>query len=98
MAKSVAYGDPTAANQFVAIAGGDRGYTLLQVFRESPGLILSLVAVFGWFNLQPPGMGLLGLGRSVGGGRVERLCPAGGCGVLSCRTHPLPQMMTTAAG
>lgn len=48
------YGDPTATNQFVAIAGGDRGYTLFQVLGESSGLLLSLVGVFGWFNLRPP--------------------------------------------
>ena len=48
------YGDPTAANQFVRIAGGDRGYSLGQVLAEMPGLWLSLFAVFGWFNVRPP--------------------------------------------
>jgi hypothetical protein len=48
------YGDPTAANVFIRIAGGDRGYTLGQVLDESDGLLLSLVAVFGWFNVRPP--------------------------------------------
>lgn len=48
------YGDWTAANQFIAIAGGDRGYSLGQVVGESGGLLLSLVGVFGWFNLKPP--------------------------------------------
>ncbi len=48
------YGDPTAANQFIRIAGGDRGYTLGQVLAESEGLLLSVVAVFGWFNVRPP--------------------------------------------
>lgn len=48
------YGDWTATAPFIAIAGGDRGYTLAQVLAESRGLILSLVAVFGWFNLRPP--------------------------------------------
>jgi hypothetical protein len=47
------YGDPTAANQFIRIAGGDRGYTLAQVLGESDGLLLSLVGVFGWFNVRP---------------------------------------------
>ncbi|WP_374687985.1 ArnT family glycosyltransferase [Promineifilum sp.] len=48
------YGDWTATNRFIAIAGGDRGYTLWQVLGESHGLSLSLVAVFGWFNLRAP--------------------------------------------
>jgi hypothetical protein len=48
------YGDFTATNQFIRIAGGDREYTILQVFGESDGLWLSLFAVFGWFNLRPP--------------------------------------------
>ena len=48
------YGDWTATAPFIAIAGGDRGYTLGQVLGESEGLVLSLVAVFGWFNLRPP--------------------------------------------
>jgi hypothetical protein len=48
------YGDWTAANQFITIAGGDRGYNLGQVLGESDGLLLSLVGVFGWFNLRPP--------------------------------------------
>ncbi len=67
------YGDFTAANQFIAIAGGDRGYTLVQVLGETPGLLLSLVGVFGWFNLQPPtwvygawvGLGLLAVGGAI---------------------------------
>lgn len=48
------YGDWTAAAPFIAIAGGDRGYSLGQVLAESDGLIASFVAVFGWFNLRPP--------------------------------------------
>ncbi len=48
------YGDWTAANQFIRIAGGDRKYTLWQVLAESDGLWLSLIAVFGWFNLSAP--------------------------------------------
>ncbi|MCP4417702.1 MAG: hypothetical protein GY805_13850 [Chloroflexi bacterium] len=48
------YGDFTATNQFIAIAGGDRGYTLWQVLAESGGLWLSFFAVFGWFNLLAP--------------------------------------------
>ena len=49
------YGDLTAANQFVRLAGGDRGYTLWQVLGESDGLWKSLFAIFGWFNVRPPG-------------------------------------------
>lgn len=48
------YGDFTATNQFIRLAGGDRGYTLPQVLRETRGLWLSFFAVFGWFNLRPP--------------------------------------------
>jgi hypothetical protein len=48
------YGDWTATNQFIAIAGGDRGYSLWEVLSESNGLLASLVGIFGWFNLKPP--------------------------------------------
>ncbi len=48
------YGDWTATSQFIRIAGGDRGFTLLQVLAESDGLWRSLFAVFGWFNLLAP--------------------------------------------
>ncbi|MEM7116574.1 MAG: hypothetical protein AAF614_29335 [Chloroflexota bacterium] len=50
----VLYSDPTAASVFVRIAGGDRHYTLWQVFGESGGLWRSLFAVFGWFNRRAP--------------------------------------------
>jgi len=54
-ARNVAlYGDWLATAPFVAIAGGDRGYTLAQVLGETDGLLLSLVGVFGWFNLRAP--------------------------------------------
>ncbi len=49
------YGDITATNQFVRIAGGDREYSLFQVLGESSGLWSSFFALFGWFNLRPPG-------------------------------------------
>jgi len=48
------YGDVTATNQFVQLAGGDRGYSLRQVLGESGGLWRSLFAVFGWMNIAPP--------------------------------------------
>ena len=48
------YGDWTATNQFIRLAGGDREFTLWQVLAESSGLWRSLVAVFGWFNLLAP--------------------------------------------
>ncbi len=48
------YGDITATNQFIQIAGGDRGYNLWQVLAESSGLWQSLIGVFGWFTVRPP--------------------------------------------
>jgi hypothetical protein len=48
------YGDPTAVNQFVILAGGNRSYTLWQVLGESSGIWFSLFANFGWFNLLAP--------------------------------------------
>ncbi len=48
------YGDVAAANQFVQIAGGDRGYTAGEVLAEWPGLWTSLFSLFGWFNLRAP--------------------------------------------
>jgi hypothetical protein len=48
------YGDVTASNQFVRIAGGDRVYSVLQVLAEMDGLWISLFAVFGWFNVRAP--------------------------------------------
>ena len=50
----VLYGDPTAANVFVRLAGGDRNYTLWQVLAETPSLWTSLFALFGWFNVRAP--------------------------------------------
>ncbi|MCA9960564.1 MAG: DUF2142 domain-containing protein, partial [Anaerolineales bacterium] len=48
------YGDPTAANQFVILARGDRQYTLRQVWADMDRVWLSLFAVFGWMNVRPP--------------------------------------------
>ena len=48
------YGDISAANQFVAIAGGDEGFTLGEILGQSGGIWRSLIAVFGWFNVVPP--------------------------------------------
>jgi 4-amino-4-deoxy-L-arabinose transferase-like glycosyltransferase len=47
------YADPFATEPFIRIAGGDRGYSLLQVLTESGGLWQSLFGVFGWFNIKP---------------------------------------------
>jgi hypothetical protein len=77
------YGDPTAANQFIRLAGGDRDFTLLQVLGESSGLWLSLFAVFGWFNVRAPlwaytiwsGLALFALG-SAGWRLIVRGWPA----------------------
>ena len=48
------YGDPTAANQFVALAGGYRPYSLLQVAQDLDRVWLSFFAIFGWMSVQPP--------------------------------------------
>jgi hypothetical protein len=48
------YGDITAANQFIAIAGGVRPYTLRQVWNDMDRVWLSLFGVFGWMNVQAP--------------------------------------------
>lgn len=48
------YGDITASNQFVSIAGGNRAYSVFQVLAEMDGLWVSLFAVFGWFNIRAP--------------------------------------------
>lgn len=75
----ILYGDLTAVNQFVEIAGGDRGYSLRQVLAETDGLWLSFFAVFGWFNVRPPewiytvwnSLALLaGLGLLLGSGKT----------------------------
>ena len=49
------YGDPTAANQFILLAGGERPYTLAQVWLDMDRIWTSLFARFGWMNLRPPG-------------------------------------------
>ncbi len=48
------YGDFTATEPFIRLAEGDREYTLWQVLGETGGLVRSLFAVFGWFNLLAP--------------------------------------------
>lgn len=49
------YGDPTAANQFVAIAGGrPDGYTWAQLWHDMDRVWFSFFAIFGWMNLEPP--------------------------------------------
>ncbi len=48
------YGDPTAANQFVLMAGGLRPYTLSQVWHDMDRVWFSLFALFGWMNVRPP--------------------------------------------
>ena len=49
------YGDVTAASQFVALTGGYRPYTLLQVWNDMDRVWLSFFAIFGWMSVQPPG-------------------------------------------
>jgi hypothetical protein len=95
------YGDFTATNQFIAIAGGDRGYTLGQVLAEWPGLILSLVGVFGWFNLQPPAwvygvwaaLALVAAAGALGCVLARRAAPA----AESPTTTPSPGTLTRLA-
>ena len=48
------YGDPTAASQFVRLAGGERPYTLRQVWHDMDRVWFSLFAFFGWMNVRPP--------------------------------------------
>jgi hypothetical protein len=48
------YGDFTAANQFVLIAHGNRGFTVWESLAQWPSVWNSLFAVFGWFNILAP--------------------------------------------
>lgn len=48
------YGDPTAANQFVALAGGDRGFSLLQALDAYRGAWATFFGRFGWSNVPLP--------------------------------------------
>ena len=48
------YGDPTAANQFILLAGGERPFTLRQVWHDMDRVWTSLFARFGWMNVRPP--------------------------------------------
>ncbi len=48
------YGDPTAVNQFVAMAGKNRQFTLRQVWHDMDRVAMSAVAYFGWMNVQAP--------------------------------------------
>jgi hypothetical protein len=44
----------TAVNQFVEIHGGNRHFTLRQVWGDLDRVALSAIAYFGWMNLRPP--------------------------------------------
>ena len=48
------YGDMTAMNQFVELAGGVRPYSLRQVWHDMDRVVLSAVAFFGWMNVLAP--------------------------------------------
>ncbi|WP_420629842.1 glycosyltransferase family 39 protein [Candidatus Leptofilum sp.] len=48
------YGDVTAVNQFVALAGGNRAYSLGQVLADLDRVWLSFIAFFGWMTVRPP--------------------------------------------
>ena len=100
------YGDWTATNQFIRIAGGDRSFTLPQVLAESGGLWRSLFAVFGWFNLLAPAWvywiwnglavgGLVGLFRNFGDWRLE-IFPLRGSPISNLQSllpHSLPLLL-----
>lgn len=61
------YGDFTATNQFIRLAGGDRHFSLAQVWATRQVVWVSFVARFGWMNVAPAGWlyqlwnGLVGL-------------------------------------
>jgi 4-amino-4-deoxy-L-arabinose transferase-like glycosyltransferase len=48
------YGDVTAANRFIELAGGNRHYTIAQVLADLDRVALSAIAFFGWMTVQPP--------------------------------------------
>ncbi len=48
------YGDVTAVNQFVAMAGKNRQYTLRQVWHDMDRVALSAIGYFGWMNVIAP--------------------------------------------
>ncbi|MEM7117328.1 MAG: hypothetical protein AAF614_33150 [Chloroflexota bacterium] len=48
------YGDITAVNKFVELAGGTRPYTLRQVWHDMARVWRSLIAYFGWMTLRAP--------------------------------------------
>ena len=50
----ILYGDVTAVNQFVEIHGGNRQFTLRQVWHDLDRVVLSSVGIFGWMNLRAP--------------------------------------------
>jgi hypothetical protein len=69
------YGDVTAVNQFIELAGGDRGYGWRQILGDMDRVWLSFFAFFGWMNVQPPAwvylawnglVALAGVGAVVG--------------------------------
>lgn len=81
------YGDPTAANRFIELAGGDRDYTLAQVWGEASRVWYSFLGVFGWMNVRPPtwlytlwhGIILVGIGGVIYQRlRIERSQPLSG--------------------
>lgn len=50
----VLYGDPTATNVFITLAGGDRDLTVWQALAQFGRVWQSLFAFFGWMTVQPP--------------------------------------------
>lgn len=50
----VLYGDVTAANVFIELAGGERSLTMRQLWGELGKVAQSAIAYFGWMTVQPP--------------------------------------------
>lgn len=48
------YGDPTAIVPFIALGGGNRAYTLAQLWGEREMVWTSFIAAFGWQNVLAP--------------------------------------------
>ena len=94
------YGDWLATAPFIAIAGGDRGYTLAQVLGETDGLLVSLVGVFGWFNLRAPQwvywVWLAVVVLAVAGGLSCVLLKRGGAGERVSRGETAPPRGTSS--
>jgi hypothetical protein len=77
------YGDVTAANRFIELAGGNRHYTIAQVLADLDRVALSAIAFFGWMTVQPPSW-VYGLWGGVAVTAVFTVCYH----ILRHRTRP----------